>query len=290
MIEHDSRHRFLIERTSVRGEWVHLDATWQAVLERADYPPEVRRVLGETLAAVALLSATIKFKGSLIVQVQGDGPISMLVAQATAHRTLRGLAHWRSHVSEGDLSQLFGNGRIVITIDPGEGLERYQGVVGLAGATVADALASYFELSEQLPTRMWLAADTERVGGFLLQRMPGEEPDPDAWNRAVTLADTLTDQEILGLGAVEVLHRLYHEEDVRLFEREPMSFRCGCSRERVENLLRSLGISESRSIIEEQGKVSVTCEFCNARYEFDAVDVEQIFAASESPPAPSIRH
>jgi molecular chaperone Hsp33 len=288
--ERDSRHRFLLERTRVRGQWVHLDATWQAVLERAEYPGEVGRVLGETLAAVALLSATIKFSGSLIVQIQGDGPISMLVAQATAERTLRGLAHWRREVVRGDLAQMFGQGRIVITIDPGPGMERYQGVVGLTGSGVADALSAYFHQSEQLPTRLWLCADGRAAAGLLLQRLPGDESDPDAWGRAVTLAETLSEDEILGLDAIDVLHRLYHEEDVRLFDSEPISFRCGCSRERVENLLRGLGADECQAILAEQGEVSVSCEFCNARYRFDVVDVERVFAASDSPSTPSTRH
>ena len=290
MSDRDTLHRFIIERTNVRGEWVHLDATWQAVLERSDYPPEVRTVLGEALAAVALLAATIKFDGSLILQVQGDGPLSLVVAQASGQRTLRGLAQWRAEVPAGGLAEKFGSGRIVITIDPGEGKERYQGVVGLTGERLADALATYFELSEQLPTRLWLAADARAAAGILLQSLPGEERDPDAWNRAVMLADTLQSEELVSLEAEQVLHRLYHEEDVRLFEREPVSFRCSCSRERVENMLRTLGVDEARDIVREQGAIDVHCEFCNAHYHFDAVDVEHLFAATDQPTVPSTKH
>lgn len=290
MSERDTLHRFIIERTNVRGEWVHLDATWQAVLERSDYPPEVRVVLGEALAAVALLAATIKFDGSLILQLQGDGPLSLVVAQASGKRTLRGLAQWRAEVPAGSLVEKFGSGRIVITIDPGEGMDRYQGVVGLAGERLADALATYFEMSEQLPTRLWLAADGQAAAGLLLQSLPGEQRDPDAWNRAVMLADTLRGEELMGLEAEQVLHRLYHEEDVRLFEREPVSFRCSCSRERVENMLRTLGVDEARDIVKEQGAIDVHCEFCNAHYHFDAVDVEHLFAAADQPTVPSTKH
>lgn len=292
MRERDTLHRFLIERTNVRGEWVHLDATWQAVLERAEYPQAVRGVLGEAMAAVALLAATIKFEGSLILQISGDGPLSMLVVQSSGQRTLRGLAHWREEVPEGDLQQVFGDARMVITIDPGEGKERYQGIVALTGKDLGEALQGYFDRSEQLPTRLWLACDDERVAGLLLQRLPeqDEDADPDAWQRVVTLADTLADEELLGLDARDVLHRLYHEEDVRLFGRDPVSFRCDCSQERVETMIRGLGADEARAILQEQGAIDVTCEFCNAPYHFDLIDVEQLFAAEGQPNVTPTRH
>jgi len=282
-LEKDTLHRFIIERTNVRGEWVHLDATWQALLERGDYPEPVRLVLGEALAAVALLSATIKFDGSLIMQVTGNGPISMLVVQADGHRALRGLAHWEGEVPMAGLAAQFGNGRMVITIDPGTGRERYQGVVELVGDTLADALRDYFVRSEQLPTQLWLTANEQRASGVLLQALPGEAPDPDAWNRAVALADTLTDQELLELPAEVLIHRLYHDEDVRLFEREPVSFRCSCSSDRVKDMIRNLGVEEARDIIAEEGAIHVTCEFCNAQYHYDAIDVDMLFA--EQPPS-----
>ncbi|MDD3517846.1 MAG: Hsp33 family molecular chaperone HslO [Chromatiales bacterium] len=287
MTENDTLHRFLLERTNVRGEWVHLDATWQALLERADYPPPVRRLLGEALAAVALLSATIKFDGSLILQVQGDGPLHLLVVQATGRRTLRGLARWNREVPEGVLRDAFGDGRMVITIDAGQGRERYQGIVELIGDNLAQAIDGYFSQSEQLPTRLWLAADAEQAAGLLLQAMPGGDADPDAWNRAVVLADTVQAKELLQLPAETVLHRLYHEEDVRLLEGAPMSFRCGCSRERVAEMLRSLGEDEVQQVLVQEGQVEVHCEFCNARYVFDAVDAQQLFAAA--PHAPTAR-
>jgi molecular chaperone Hsp33 len=269
---------------------VPLDASWQAVLERGEYPQSVRGELGEALAAVALLAATIKFEGSLILQIQGDGPLSLVVAQATGQRTIRGLARWRDEVPAGPLQAKFGEARMVITIDQGPTKERYQGIVALRGERLADALDEYFSTSEQLPTRLWLAADAEAAAGLLLQRLPGDDADPDAWNRALTLAETLCPEEILALPAEQILHRLYHEEQVRLFEREPVSFRCGCSSERVERMLRGLGLDEARAILEEQGSIEVDCEFCNAHYGFDAVDVERVFAAAEQPRSPTTRH
>ncbi|WP_018953307.1 Hsp33 family molecular chaperone HslO [Thioalkalivibrio sulfidiphilus] len=286
----DTLHRFLLETTNVRGEWVHLDATWQALLERYAYPPVVRDLLGQALAAVALLSATIKFDGSLILQVTGNGPVNLLVVQASGHGTVRGLARWQSEVPAGDLAAQFGDGRMVMTIDPGQGRERYQGIVPLEGASLSAALEGYFTRSEQLPTRLWLAADGQRAAGLLLQALPGEDRDPDAFHRAVTLADTLKDQELLELPVQTLLHRLYHEEDVRLLDASPVSFRCSCSRDRVADMLRGLGKAELRAIMDREGQVEVHCEFCNAGYRFDAVDVEQLFTEGEPPPGSRTRH
>ncbi len=288
--QHDTLHRFLLEHTHVRGEWVHLDATWRALLERADYPVGVRDLLGEALTAVSLLSATIKFEGSMILQVSGDGPVSLLVMQADGRRALRGLAHWQGEVPEEGLAGRFGRGRMVITIDPGEGLERYQGVVALEGNTLEEALDAYFERSEQLPTRLWLAVSEEAVAGLLLQRLPGEDEDADAWDRALALADTVTDQELLTLPVEQLLHRLFHEEEVRLFEREPLCFRCSCSSERVEEMIRRLGRDEAESIVRDEGSIEVTCEFCNQTYSFDAVDVDALFSEGVVPGDRSLRH
>ena len=288
----DVLRRFVFERTNVRGQLVHLDATWRAILERRDYPPPVRELLGQAMAAAALLVTTIKFNGSLILQVQGDGPVSLIVVQAKAERTLRGLAHWSDPVLPGPLAQLVGKARLAITIDQGGDRERYQGIVALdAEENFAAALEDYFARSEQLATRLWLSAGEGRAAGLLLQALPGETEDADAWNRVVQLADTLRDQELLELSQRELLRRLFHEEDVRLFEPEPVSFRCTCTRERIETVLRSLGYAEVKGIIEEQGRVSVDCEFCNQNYLFDPVDVEKLFAAADhQPTVPPTRH
>jgi molecular chaperone Hsp33 len=287
----DCLHRFVFERTDVRGELVHLDASWRAVLERHEYPPPVRDLLGEAMAAAVLLSATIKINGSLHLQVQGDGPVSLLLVEVTAQRTLRGLAHWTGEVAAGRLGDQVGTARLMLTIDPGEGSDRYQGVVPVEQDTLAATLEDYFRYSEQLDTRLWLAAGEQRVGGMLLQRLPGRSRDDEDWNRDVFLGDTVSAEELLELTARELLHRLFHEEDVRLFEAEPVSFRCSCSAERIETMLRGLGYAEVRDILEEQGEVSVNCEFCRQGYFFDAVDVERLFAAADhQPEVPRTRH
>lgn len=297
MIERDTLHRFLLETIPVRGEWVHLDASWQALLERHDYPPVVRERLGEAYAAVALIAATLKFDGSLILQINGSGPLHLLVVQATGSRALRGLARYRGAVPAGDLKEVFGaNARMVITLDPGAGRERYQGVVELVGGHLGAALDEYFRRSEQLPTRVWLAADAEQAAGLLLQGMPAADgtsaaPDSEDWTRASLLGETVTPAELLGLPASELLLRLFHEEGIRLLEGQAMRFGCTCSRERVEGMLRGLGAAEVRETLAEQGEIEVTCEFCNAQYRLDAVDTEALFAADErQPDVGSTRH
>jgi molecular chaperone Hsp33 len=288
---HDNLQRFIFENAPIRGEIVHLDATWQAVLERRQYPPRVREVLGELMAAAALLTSTLKFDGRLIMQIQGKGPVSLLVVECTSDRTMRAIAQWQGEIPDAPLAALVGDGRLAVTIDPLKGKERYQAIVALEGLTVAEAFENYFARSEQLATRLWLASDPQQAAGMLLQRLPEADPvDDDAWARAVHLGSTITREELLALPVSEIVHRLYHEEDIRLFSRMPVSFRCSCSRARVEAVLRMLGRDEIHSILDEQGSVNVDCEFCGSRYEFDRIDAEQLFAALHSAPATPTRH
>ena len=278
--DRDTLSRFLFEHAEVRGEVVRLDATWRAVLECHDYPEPVRNLLGEMMAAATLLVATLKFEGALIMQMQGNGPVTLLVVECSSEFHLRATAKWREDLVPGDIAALLGQGKFVITIDPKSSSQIYQGIVALEGTTVAEVLEHYMLQSEQLETRLWLASDDEQACGLLLQRLPeNASEDTDAWNRALNLGNTLSTPELLNLPPREILHRLFHEEDLRLFEPHPVSFRCTCSRERVANMLRLLGLDEVHSIIEEQGKIDVDCEFCNRHYSFDVVDVEQLFAA-----------
>jgi molecular chaperone Hsp33 len=287
----DSLQRFILESTPVRGEIVHLDATWRAVLERRDYPEPLRKLLGEMMAAGALLSATLKFDGALIMQMQGEGPVKLLVVEVTSEQTMRATAKWNGESLTGDLKSLLGNGRFVITIVPNEGKQTYQGVVSLVGSTVTEVLEHYMLQSEQLETRLWLACSERQAAGLMLQKMPAAQSrDADAWNRAVKLAETITAQELLRLPARDIVHRLYHEEDVRVFDPRPVAFRCSCSRERVTSMLRILGREEVQSIIDERETVDVECEFCGRQYSFDAVDAEQVFASEIPLRASKTRH
>lgn len=290
MHHNDTLQRFIFEGTPVRGELVNLSASWQAVLERHDYPPAVRDILGELMVAAALLASTIKFKGSLIVQLQGSGPITLMVVECTSDRTLRGLAHWNGDVNPGSLEQVMGTGHLAITIDPEGGMRRYQGIVGLEGENIAQALENYLTQSEQLNTSIWLAASEQTAAGMLLQKLPGETEDQDTWNRIGHLGATITKQELLELSGIEIVRRLFHQEDVRVFESEPLSFRCHCSRDRVGNMLKGLGRHEINEILAEQGTIGVHCEFCNQYYEFDRVDADQLFAAEAPPEVPKTRH
>lgn len=281
----------MFEHAAVRGEIIHLGATWQAVLERREYPPALRIVLGELMAAAALLSATLKFSGSLIMQIQGGGPVTLLVVECGSDLTMRAMANWKGELAdEAALPELVGEGRFVITIDPKKGRQTYQGIVDLEGGSVAAVLENYMKRSEQLDTRIWLASDQHGAAGMLLQKMPDSlEIDADAWNRAIHLGATVKRQELLELPARAIIHRLFHEEDIRLFDSTPVHFGCTCSRERVANTLRMLGHDEVRSLLEETGYIEADCEFCNRHYVFDAVDAEQVFAANPVPSGPT-RH
>ena len=287
----DSLQRFLFENTPVRGHLVHLDATWRAVLERHEYPEPLRMLLGELMAAGALLSATLKFDGSLIMQLQGSGPVTLLVVEVTSEGTLRATANWTGDLVEGSLASLVGDGRFVISLVPKDGAQTYQGIVDVHGDSVADVLEHYMATSEQLETKLWLACDDQQASGMLIQKLPGDDDhDADAWARINHLAGTIKRDELLRLPAREVMRRLFHEEDVRVFEATPLAFRCSCSRERVTGMLRMLGQAEVHSILEERGKIEVTCEFCRKRYVLDSVDAEQVFAAAvQNPPGPT-RH
>lgn len=285
MKDDDYLYRFVFEQFGVRGEFVRLNASWQAVRERHAYPAAAESQLGAALAAVALLSGTIKFKGALSLQLQGDGALRSLLAQATEQRTIRGIMNLVGEIDpQASLPELLGQGRMVLTAESPGG-ERYQGIVSLDGNDLATALQGYFDQSEQLPTRLWLTADENKACGLFLQRLPGEGED-EPWNRVVMLADTITDEELHALDTETLLHRLFHEEDLRLFEPEPVAFRCSCSRERVANALVSMGRPEVDSIISERGVIEADCEFCNTRYTFDRVDAAAIFSDAPLPDAP----
>lgn len=291
MMETDTLRRFIFENSSVRGEWVHLSESWQTLHANADYPPRVMEALGEAVAAVALLAATLKFGGSLTLQMSGSGYISMLVVQSTADRTLRGMAHWDEELVDADAELFASDSRIVMTLEPGEGKERYQGMVELGSQSIAEAVQMYFQQSEQLPTRLWLSAGQQTVAGLLLQALPGEETDDDdAWDRMAALAETVTVEELQRLDCETLLHRLYHEESVRLFDAEQLSFQCSCSSERVEGMIRSMGLDEARDIIRDENQVRVQCEFCRAEYVYDAVDIEALFTATHSSPDNELPH
>ena len=275
----DSLRRFLFEHAPIRGEIVHLEATWQSVIDRHNYPPVLRDLMGELCAATVLLAATLKLQGSMVLQIHGKGAVKLLVVECTGDMELRATAKWEGDLTGGTLQDLVGDGRFVITLDPKDGNQAYQGVVALEGESIAEILQNYMTRSEQLETRLWLAADGKQAAGMLLQKLPEKDglQDDDPWDRAVLIAGTLKSEELLNVPAIELVHLLYHEEDIRLFDAQAVVFRCTCSRENVARMLRMLGREEVDSIIEERGDVEVHCEFCNQRYVFDRVDADAVF-------------
>lgn len=312
MHDSDCLHRFDFEQLPIRGLLIHLDASWRALLEHREYPPVIRDTLGEAVVASALLAATIKFDGQLTLQLKGDGPMPLLLAQCTAGLGVRGLARYQQdarHLST-DISELAGSGNLTVTIESEDLKQRYQGIVPVDGARLAQCLEIYFEQSEQLPTRLWLHADENGVAGMLLQRLPtpkllddeATESDDaerhrqqqlaldDAWQRVQLIADTLKPQELRDLTDREILRRLFNEDDLRLFDMAPVFFKCRCSRERVSSMLQSLGAPEVQSVLAEQGRVEVHCDFCNRAYHFDAVDVAQLFNPAVAGGADQRRH
>ena len=279
MLTTDSLTRFMFEHAAVRGELVSLDETWREVLKHAEYPAPLQTLLGELMAASALLIATLKFEGSMILQMQGEGAVKLLVVEATSERTLRATAQWDGDLTAGNFADLLGEGRLIITLDPvSADKQAYQGIVPLQGTDVAAALMHYMAQSEQLDTHIVLAADEDCAAGMLLQKLPDMvDGDPDAWNRATHLAATLKAEELLTLDAAMILHRLFHEEDLRVFEAESVRFACTCSRSRVADMLKMLGREEIESVLEEQGQIEVQCEFCNRHYRFDPIDAAQLW-------------
>lgn len=287
MHDRDCLHRFLFEQFPIRGHLVHVDAAWAALTLHHEYPEAVRNLLGETVAASLLLAATVKFEGVLSLQLEGDGPVRLLLAQCTSGLGVRGLARYReAPPADADL----GSGNLTVTLETDDGAQRYQGIVPIVGERLDESLQTYFENSEQLPTRLWLHADASGASGLLLQKLPTSHASTqiaatadeveDAWRRVQLIGGTLTAEELRTLADVEILRRLFNEDDVRVFEPSPVYFRCRCSRERVAGMLQGLGEAESRSVLAERGEVEVRCDFCNRAYVFDAVDVEQLFNGS----------
>ncbi|MCX7052802.1 MAG: Hsp33 family molecular chaperone HslO, partial [Proteobacteria bacterium] len=276
MAEVDTLRRFVFERYPFRGQLAHLGPAWKAMMEHHDYPEHVRDTLGEAVAAAALLASTLKFHGLLTLQLRGAGPMHLMVVECTEGLALRAVARFREPPATEDLRELSGDGTLTVTVENEGAANRYQGVVPLAGASMSDCLREYFESSEQLPTRLWLHADGENVSGLLLQRLPVTSKSPgvtesggqavpedeleDAWRRVQLVADTVTGAELAELDDQKLLRRLFSEDDVRMFESTPVFFRCRCSRERVENMLRALGRDEVDSMVEEFGQVEVRCE------------------------------
>jgi molecular chaperone Hsp33 len=287
----DTLHRFIFKNTPVRGNIVNLTNTFQLALNKQQLPAGLKCALGELMAASALLTATLKMNGSLVLQIQSKGALKLLVVECTSDFGIRATAKWNGEISdEQNLFDLIEHGQFVITLDPKDGGQTYQGIVPIEGNDISTILENYMLRSEQIDTKIWLASDGKSAAGMLLQKLPdtmnqvskseeSADHDVDAWNRVGHLADTITNEELLNLDTETLLHRLFHEEDVRLFEASNTKFFCSCTRTSVANMLRMLGNEEISGILEEQGKIEVNCDFCNTHYQFDKVDAAQLMVS-----------
>lgn len=285
----DFVQRFVVEQQSVRGQLVRLGPAWLALREHGEYPSPVRRLLGEAVSAVVLLASTLKFEGELTLQLQGSGAVRLLVAQCTHDFRVRAVARFDRERcvtlgDEPDFAALAGEGSIVVTIEADRRASRYQGIVPITGGSLAASLEHYFAHSEQLPTSLVLAADDFGAAGLLVQRMPGQGGDEAAADRTFAAAlealAGVSADELLVRPPAQLMRRAFGGLDLRLHDTQVVEFRCRCSAARVGGMLRSLGEDEVRSILVEQGAVTVTCEFCHKPWQFDAVDVSRLFGAA----------
>jgi len=282
----DQSRRFLFEEADIRGQCVQLDAAYRDILDLHQYAPGVSRLLGEFLAAAALLSSNLKFEGRLILQVRSEGQVPLLMAECDHMLQIRGIARGAQQATSNSNDQLLRNGQLVITIDPTHG-QRYQGITALQQNSLAHSLDAYFEQSEQLKTRLWLAADGQRAAGLLLQQLPAqmirdETQQKHQWEHTCSLATTVSDTELLNLDAEQLLHHLYHQDPIRLFNPILVRFHCNCSRERSLNALTTLQQPELEELIQETGSITMDCEFCNQRYCFSREDLSDILEDTES--------
>ncbi|WP_372864213.1 Hsp33 family molecular chaperone HslO [Spongiibacter sp.] len=281
----DHIHRFIFDNSDVRGAHLRLSDSYRDILSNHHYPPAVARLLGEFLVAAALLSVTIKFRGSLILQVRGSGEVPLIMAEANSNGDIRGIARDAGEALSEDFHTLLGDAQLAITIDPERG-NRYQGIVRLDGDSLASCIEAYFRQSEQLATRLWLDADGEHAAGILLQELPEQHSDDATWQHLTALADTVQPEELLTLDADRLLYRLYHQEPLRIFEPKALRFQCQCSPQRVAAALVSLGQQELEAIIAEQGQVDSHCEFCHRQFHFSATEIAALFGEAE----PHTRH
>ena len=277
----DSLQRFLFDGTDIRGEVTTLSASYQELLKNQQYPPQVALLFGEFIAAASLLGTVLKGSGMITIQARGDGPITTVMAECSQGNKLRGIVRGDFDNLKGinSLQELLGTATLAITIEP-EGKERYQGVVALDGKDLSQCLEFYFYQSEQLPTKIKLAANAQSASGMLIQQLPSSadaEKSADDWQDISVLFETLSSAEQLDLSHNDQLYRLFHEQQLRLFDPQPMRFSCSCSRQRTESALISLGREEVVEMSVEQGLIMITCEFCSQQYRFTAGDISELF-------------
>ncbi|MDH4047614.1 MAG: Hsp33 family molecular chaperone HslO [Gammaproteobacteria bacterium] len=280
---------FVFESLPVRGALIQLQSAWQRMQLGHEYPPPVLEVLGHSAAATGLIAQSLKFDGTITLQINGDGPLSMLVMQCTSELQLRGMASAPGVPADAAFPDLVSNARCAITVDAGAMERPYQGIVEVCGDALADSLENYYLRSAQIPSHLQLVSEAANCGGILLQQMPGQDELPvDDWRRLGFLAATLRSADLGdGVGA-DLLRKLFVEDDLRVFSPRSLAFHCRCSRKRAAEVLRLLGESDTRSACREQGRVEVTCEYCGRTRRFDAVDIARLFADAPGPASDTV--
>ena len=267
---------FAFEALPVRGELIQLSRAWRRMLKDHDYAPAIRETLGHAAAATGLIAQSLKFDGAITMQIQGKGDLRMLVMQCTSELELRGMATSAPDVSASNFGELIEAAHCAITVDAGE--RPYQGIVEVNRESLAGSLEHYFARSVQVPSHVMLVSNDELAGGLLLQQMPGQAIDEDDWSRLGLLGATLKPADFADAEAIDLIHKLFNEDDIRVFDERPVMFRCRCSRQRMEEVLRMLGEAETTAAVTEQGSIDVTCEYCGQSRQFDSVDVSRLFA------------
>ena len=269
---------FLFEQLDIRGAWVQLGTAWQEMTAGRNYPEPARDLLGQLAAVTALIAANLKQAGRLTFQLRGNGDVSLLVMDCDEQLRLRGMARAEPGIAPGSLQTLLGEGALTLTLDTADMREPYQSHVPIEGDTLATAFEHYLAQSEQLPTRLWLAAGPDAAAGLFLQALPGAHArDADGWNRVQTLADTVRAEELLELGAIKLIERLFTEEDVRVYDPRLVSYFCPYDPAKIHAMLRGVGRAECEAILGEQGEIRVHDDICNHEYVLDAAAVAALF-------------
>ena len=279
-------NRYLFTDAHARGELVQLSSSFKSIVKNHNYPAGVEKLLGELLSATCLLTATLKFEGDITVQLQGDGPVGYMSVSGNNNQQMRGIAKMAEETSADTLQTLIGKGTMIITIRPNVG-EAYQGVVALDKETLADCLAHYFEASEQIPTKIWLFSDTEQqlTAGALVQLLPdgdgsieNKEQQLSDFEHLCQLTNTIKSEEVFSLEAEALLYRLYHQEQVNIFEPQAVTYVCGCSADKCLSAISQIEPSEIKAILAEQGKISMTCDYCITTYDFDELSLKSFIS------------
>lgn len=275
----DTLQRFIFENAEIRGEIARLEETYQTIINQREYPEVIKRILGEALVACLLLVGSIKFEGELSLQFQGNEALSMMIVQCDHQLNLRGFARFKEGLSQDDYQKAFLGGEMSFMINQTHQTEIFQSIIPITSSSMEQNLMNFFAQSEQIATQIHIASNGQRVVGFLLQLLPGQDTEQreEFWEYATKIGQTLTDEELLKLDNEVILHRLYHETDIRMLLEKDAQFKCRCTPEKMRSLLKVLGEEDVKKLLDETGQVDIGCDFCNQHYLFDAIDVTMLF-------------